>query len=309
MALRPLDYAMGVAVPLTWGLGIVFAKTAIDAFPPVLLMALRFLLTALVLLWALRPTGGQLKRLFLIAAIGAALQYSLTFNGVAGLDASVASLVVQLEAPFLVLLGALFLGERPTGRKWLGVAVAFGGVALIAGAPKLDGAWGPLWLVVGGAFTWAVGQAMVRGLRAVDGWTVTAWVAVFATPQLFLISLATEPDPFAAIAGADAAIWATVIYLGVVMTAGGYGMWNALIRRHPIGDVAPFLLLLPVFGVLGAVLIRGEAPSERVLLGGVVVLFGLALIFFERRPDQAMLENASASTKRLSGSSNRADGP
>ena len=46
---------MGLAVPLIWGLGVVFAKAAIGHFPPVLLMALRFTLTALVLVWFVKP--------------------------------------------------------------------------------------------------------------------------------------------------------------------------------------------------------------------------------------------------------------
>ena len=68
-----------------------------------------------------------------MSVVGAAIQYSLTFTGVSGVDAGLAALVMQLEVPFLVLLGALFLGERPGLRRWLGMAVAFAGVGLIAG--------------------------------------------------------------------------------------------------------------------------------------------------------------------------------
>ena len=80
---------------------------------------------------------GQFTKLFVIALISAAIQYSLTFTGLAGIDASVAALVVQLEVPFLVLIGAIFLGEKTGLRKWIGIAVAFTGVGLIAGEPKL----------------------------------------------------------------------------------------------------------------------------------------------------------------------------
>ena len=283
MRLQPIDYAMGVSVAFVWAMGIVLSKAALEDFPPILLIAFRFTVTALVLLWALRPTGGQLKKLALIALIGSAIQYSLTFNGLEQLDATVAALVVQLEVPFLVLLGAAFLGENPGLRTWLGVAVAFLGVGLISGAPTLGDAWIPLALVIGGAFTWAIGQAMIRTLKALDGVTVTAWVATLAAPQLFLLSAAFERDQLAHIAAADWRIWATIAYLGLVMTAVGYAMWNALLRRNPVSAVAPFLLLLPVFSVAGAAVILKEEPSLQVLLGGGVVLLGLGMIFFQPR--------------------------
>ena len=108
-----LDYAMGVSVALIWGMGLVFSKAAIAHFLPVLLMAFRFSLTAMVLVWFVPMPRGQLRALFSIALISAALQYSLTFTGLKGLDAGVAALIVQLEVPFLVLVGAVALKERP----------------------------------------------------------------------------------------------------------------------------------------------------------------------------------------------------
>ena len=58
------------------------------------------------------------------------------------------------------------------------------------------------------------------------------------------------------------------------MTAIGYGLWNSLLRRHQVSAVAPFLLLMPVFSMAGAVFFLGEAPTANVLLGGLIVLVG-----------------------------------
>ena len=108
-----LDILMGVTVALTWGMGFVFAKAAIEHFPPILLMTCRFAVTALALVWFVKPPLKQMKPLIWIAFISAAIQYSLTFTGLKGLDASIAALVVQLEVPFLVLIGAVWLSEKP----------------------------------------------------------------------------------------------------------------------------------------------------------------------------------------------------
>lgn len=282
MALRAADYAMGITVALVWGMGFVFAKAAIAHFPPILLMSFRFAVTALALVWFVRPPTDLLVRIFGIAIVAAAIQYSLTFTGLKGLDASVAALVVQLEVPFLVLLGAVLLKETPGLRKWLGILLAFGGVALIAGEPRVGGAWVSLLMVVGGAFTWALGQAMVRSLRNIDGLTVTAWTAVFACPQLLVMSIIFESNQLAAIASAGWLVWSAVIYLGLVMTAFGYGLWNTLVRRHPVSTIAPFLLLLPVFSAAGAVAFLGETLTTRIIIGGATVMAGVGFILIER---------------------------
>jgi O-acetylserine/cysteine efflux transporter len=291
--LRPVDIAMGLAVPLVWGLGVVFAKAAIEHFPPILLMALRFSVTALALVWFVKPPWRLMQSLFAIALVSAAIQYSLTFNGLRGVDASTAVLVIQLEVPFLAILGTLLLGERPGARKWLGIAIAFAGVAWIAGEPRLDRAWGSLALLVGGAFAWAVGQVMVRRLGRLDGMTMIAWVAVFAAPQLFAMSLALEDDHLALLRDAGWLVWGTVAYLGLVMTALGYGLWYSLVLRHPVSRVAPFLLLLPIFSVLGGVALLGERLTLQVAVGGLIAIAGVAFILIERPPPLAPAPDAA----------------
>ena len=276
---------MAIAVPLIWGTGFVVAKGAISEFPPILLMAFRFLVTSLVLVWFVKPPIGQLRALFLIAIVAAAIQYSLTFSGLKGLDAGFAALIVQLEVPFLVILGAILLGERPSQRKWLGIIIAFVGVGLLVGKVEFNNAWGSVILVILGALTWAIGQIFVRKLKNIDGLTITAWTAVFATPQLFIMSLIFESDHVNLILNADLSIWWAVLYLGLIMTALGYYFWNTLIRTYEIEKVAPFLLLLPVFSLLGGVIFLEELVSTVKILGGLIVILGVAFVSLEKKPN------------------------
>ncbi|MHA1153183.1 MAG: DMT family transporter [Alphaproteobacteria bacterium] len=298
MPLRPLDVLMGLAVPLVWGMGVVFSKAAIEHFPPILLMALRFTVTALVLVWFVKPPWRVMGQLVAIAFISAAVQYSLTFNGLRGVDASTAVLVLQVEVPFLVLLGATLLHERVDARKWLGIAISLAGVGLIAGEPRLDQAWGSLALLVGGAFSWALGQVMVRRLGEIGGLTMIAWVAVFAAPQLFVFSLVFERDHLAAIASADWVVWSTVVYLGLVMTALGYSLWYSLIGRHPVSRVGPFLLLMPIFSVLGGMILLGETLTPMIALGGIIVITGVAVIMVRRGAGAGAVTPAEAGARR-----------
>ena len=275
---------MAISVPLIWGTGFVVAKGAISEFPPILLMAFRFLVTSLVLIWFVKPPIGQLRALFLIAIVASAIQYSLTFTGLRGLDAGFAALIVQLEVPFLVILGATLLGEKASLRKWMGIIIAFAGVGLLIGKVEFNNAWGSVALVVAGAFTWAVGQIFVRKLKNIDGLTTTAWVAVFATPQLFVMSFIFETNQIEFITKASMSIWLAVLYLGIIMTALGYYFWNTLIRSYTIEKIAPFLLLLPVFSLIGGVLFLGEMISNAKMFGGLIVILGVAFVSLEKKP-------------------------
>ena len=227
-----VEVLMALTVPLVWGMGLVLAKGAIEQFPPILLMGFRFTLTAFLLVWFVPIPRKNLVWLFFTAIVASAIQYSLTFTGLKGLDTGIAALIVQLEVPFLVILGALLLGEKPEARKWVGIAIAFAGVALIANPNTFNGSLIAVALVIGGALSWALGQIMIRRMKDIAGLTVTAWTAVFAAPQLFVMSALFESGQVEAIQQAKPIVWVAVAYLGIVMTAFGYFLWNNLIRRQ-----------------------------------------------------------------------------
>jgi O-acetylserine/cysteine efflux transporter len=273
---------MALAVPVIWGMGLVFAKAALDFFPPILLVAFRFGVTALALVWFVKPPWHLMGKIMVISMVSVVIQYSFTFTALKHLDASVTVLFIQAEVPILILLGAVFLGERPSRRKLAGIALTFIGVILIAGDPQLKGAYQPLFLLLVGVTTWAIGQVMIRQLGEVGGFTLIAWVAIVSTPQLFLASWVLEDNHWQLIREANWVVWGTVVYLGLVMTALGYGLWYHLLGRYPVNQVAPFLLLLPVTSVIGSVVVLDETLSLPVAMGGAVVIAGVAFIVLEK---------------------------
>ncbi|TFH51768.1 MAG: EamA family transporter [Lysobacterales bacterium] len=276
--MKLVDILLAISVSVIWGMGFIFAKAAIEHFPPILLMALRFTLTGLAMAWFVRPPWHLLSRVFLIALVSAAIQYSLTFTGLKGLDASTASLVVQLEVPFGALMAWIVFRDRLGWRRTFGMLLAFVGVTLIAGEPRYEDNLTSILLVVGGAFTWAMGQIMIKKLGVVGGFNLIAWVAICAAPQLFVASWIIEDGQWDAIKNAPPIVWTTVLYLGLVMTALGYGIWYHLLARYDANQVLPFLLLLPVTAVAGGVLFLGETLTFNIVVGGAVAILGVAVI-------------------------------
>ena len=282
--MKPVDVLIAISVAVIWGMGFVVAKAGMAHFSPILLMALRFALTAFCLVWFFRPPGGIFKQLFWISLISAALQYSLTFNGVRGIDASTAALLVQLEVPFGLILAWLVFGDRISLKQGLGIAIAFAGAILIIGEPKLAGNLVYAFMVIGGAFTWAVGQIMIKKLGHIGGFRLITGVALFATPQLFIASFLLEQDQLEQIQTASPAAWAAVAYLGLIMTALAYALWYRLLGHYTINQVMPFLLLLPVTSVIGGIFFLGESLTTKITLGGCLAVVGVALITIQRWP-------------------------
>lgn len=278
MHLTIKDFGLALSVPVIWGMGFTFAKAGLNEFPPLFLMSLRFALSALLLCWFFPPPAGQFRALFLVALVSATIQYGLTFTGLKGLDASSAVLFVQLEVPFGALLAAIFLNDKLGWTRALGMGLAFFGVGLIAGAPSLRSHFISVLLVVSGAFTWSLGQVMIKKMIRISGFQLIAWLSVFAAPQMFITSLLIEHGQLQSVKDATIIGWGTVVYLGVIMTALGYGIWFHVLKKYDVNSVMPFLLLLPVSSVLGAIVFLGERPTLRTMIGGAVVISGVAVI-------------------------------
>ena len=281
--MKTRELLLALLVPLTWALGFTVAKAALDEFPPLLLMSMRFFIAGLILVWFVPIPRHCLKDLFWISLVGSTIQYGLTFTGLSMIDASLGGIIVQLEVPFSVLLAVIFFRERPGLLRIIGMTVSFIGIALIAGKPSLSGQLEGILLTASGALVWAIGQIMYKRISSqIDGLTGIAWIGVIATPQMLIGSMIFETGQVDALMNASWVGWASVVYLGLIMTVVGYGIWFTVLARNPVSHVMPVLLVLPVFTVLFSVLLLGERPSLEVLLGGVTILAGVSLIVFSK---------------------------
>jgi O-acetylserine/cysteine efflux transporter len=112
--------------------------------------------------------------------------------------------------------------------------------------------------------------------------TLIAWIAAFSVPPLFLISFILEDGQIDALATADWRAYGSILYLAVPSSVVAYGLWYRLLRRHPVHQVVPFMLLIPVFAVISSILLLGESLSWIEMLGGALTIGGVAVIVFTR---------------------------
>ena len=273
------DYILAICVPLLWGIGFVVTKPGMEQFPPMLINGLRWSLSGLILVWLFPIPKKYLKSIFLVSIVACTIQYSLTFSGLNIIDASSAVLFIQCEVPFGVLIAYFFLKEKPIFKNILGLIIAFIGLIILSGSPNLEGKYIGVILILSGAFTWALGQVLVKPIsEQINGVVLTAWMGVFAGPQLIIASQILEGNVFVNIISADYKAWLIVLYLGILMNAIGYSIWYYVLGRYPINKILPVMLLLPITGVLTAIIFLGEKPNFDVYVGGLVIIFGVGII-------------------------------
>ena len=267
---------LALIVPITWGFGYALTKIGMDQFTPLLLMSLRFGIAGLILVWFTKPPWEHMRELFIIALIGSTIQYGFTYYGLKGIDVSTASILVQLEGPILALLGTLILKERLGWPRALGMGLAFIGVIVIVGEPRLNDSLDSVALVITGAVFWAIAQIMISRLKSLSGITILAWVAIIATPQMLLISLVIEEGQWESIKTANLIDWSIVFYLSFIMTVIGYSVWYHLLRICDVSKISPFLMLLPVTSIIGGMVLLEEQFTLAMGIGGVLVMTGVA---------------------------------
>ena len=281
---------LALIVPITWGFGYALTKIGMEQFPPLLLMSLRFGIAGLILVWFTKPPWEYMKDLFVVAFIGSTIQYGLTYYGLKGIDVSTASILVQLEGPILALLSTLILKERLGWTRALGMGLAFAGVVVIAGEPRLSGSLDSVALVISGAVFWAIAQIMISRLKSLSGITILAWVAIIATPQMLLISLTIEKDQWRSIVSANLVDWSIVFYLSIIMTVVGYSIWYHLLRICDVSKISPFLMLLPVTSIIAGIALLDEQFTLAMGIGGLLVMTGVASTLVNwRRPVKTTL--------------------
>mgnify|MGYP003729730077 FL=1 len=230
-----------------------------------------------------------MRELFIIAFIGSTIQYGFTYYGLKGIDVSTASILVQLEGPILALLSTLILKERLGWPRALGMGLAFTGVIVIAGEPRLNDSLDSVALVITGAVFWAIAQIMISRLKSLSGITILAWVAIIATPQMLLISLLIEEGQWESIKSADLVDWSIVFYLSFIMTVIGYSVWYHLLRICDVSKISPFLMLLPVTSIIAGMTLLDEQFTLAMGIGGVLVMTGVASTLIKWRESTKQL--------------------
>ncbi|NIM43777.1 MAG: EamA family transporter [Hydrogenophaga sp.] len=275
-----------MAVVVIWGLNFVVMKLGLQSISPMLLGALRFAAASLPFLLFVRPPPLPWRFIAGYGLVQGLGQFGFLFLGLQlGMTAGMASVVMQTQAFFTLLLAVPLLGERVRANQWLGLGVALAGLLMIASAHGE----GPGQMTLAGfvltlsaAAMWALSNIVARRASQIERYEpfpFVVWSSVFPILPFALIALATDGPASVQrqLTGMGPGAWFAVLYLALGATLLAYSLWTRLLQRHAATRVTPFSLLVPVVGLWAAWVAYGEAPLGLQWVGTGAVLVGLVV--------------------------------
>ena len=284
--MNPIHLLLALLVTAIWGLNFSVIKIGLQSVDPFILAGIRFALCAVPAVFFIRRprvSWGMLAAYGLLFGVGLWGVVNLGIR--AGVSAGVASLLLQFSAFCTILLGAALFHERVSSYQVAGIALALVGLGAIVSITDGSVSIAGTALVLLGAVSWSVANVIIKKSGTRDVLAFLVWSLLFAPLPLF--ALAYWSNGGAGFAALPAQLGATallsILFQAYPTTLFGYWIWNSLLKRYPVSTVAPLSLLVPVFGVLGSVLIFGERLPAAKLSALVLILSGLVAGLYGQR--------------------------
>ena len=272
------DMLLAALTSAAWGLAFVASRYGVDGFTALQLTALRFIIAAVPALVVPRPAM-SLSSLVSIGSTLFAGQFLLLFLAFrAGMPPGLAAVTQQSHVFLTVIISAMVLGERPGLAQWIGMGLAAGGLALIGSTIGTDLPVAALALALCGALSWAVGNVQLKRLPVVPMFPLIVWCSLVPPlPMLMLSAAWGEPGLLSSVTTAPTRSILGAVYLGAGATW-VYAIWGRLLGRYPAVQVAPFALLSPLVGVVGAAVAFDERFALLQYFGMGLIVLGIAVI-------------------------------
>jgi len=268
-----------------WGGVYVVSKVVLEVIPPFTLLILRFGIALLVLGAFVVARKEYIAKkdfpmLMGIAFVGVTISIAAQFVGTKLSTAHMGALITAASPAFIALFAVWLLKERLNWKQLVGILLATGGVVIVIGVP--DGAdaqssfTGNLILLIA-AVSWGLYTVLSKkATQHYSSLAVTTYVALFGllfTSPIMVWELSVTPVSWQF--GMD--IWAGVLYIGIISTAGAFYLWNKGFELMQAGSGAGFFFVQPIVGAFLGWLLLHEHLGVGFFAGAVFIFLGVAL--------------------------------
>ena len=287
--MKPADVFLAVMVAVTWGLGFVASRLALNELSPALMTAMRFAIAAAPCLFVPRPKVSWTVLIAISSTLFLGQFLAQSWAIAKGVPVGLASVIVQSQALFTVAFAALAFGEIPTRLQIAGIGVAAIGLLMICGTVGFDFSAGAFAVLLISPISFAIGNLLLRRAQDVPMFDLFAWLCL--VPPLPLLALALAID------GPQAtwhALWhlsptglISMLFIGAISTCVAYWLWGRLVRDYTAAQVVPFALLVPFVGAAASSIVFGETFGALRLIGMITVIGGVAIMLLSKRPPAA----------------------
>lgn len=271
-----------IIVAFIWGTNFIAVRLAYESFTPFFLLGIRFIFSIFPFIFFIPKPHTTWKHMGAIALFQWIGQFAFLFLGIyLGAPAGLASLLMQGQVVFTMVLSIILLGYKPHRGEIIGVSIATAGLIVIAIDRFSVGSWVGIAMILPAAL--CVGIANILFNKKRDGkehpLSMVVWSSVIP-PIPFLIAGFIFEGPEALVrtwetlSFVSGGALAYTIYFSTLVAA---SLWSFLLQHHNASTVVPFTLLIPLFGMGGAYIILGETYSSLTLVASFFVLLGLAI--------------------------------
>jgi O-acetylserine/cysteine efflux transporter len=271
---------LAVFIALIWGTNFVFIELGLNDLPPFLFATLRFTFAALPLIFILPRPNVPWRYLIAYGFFIGFGQFGLLFWVMGShMSPGLASLVIQVQAVFTILLALVLFKETIRLPQVLALIISFAGIALIAMQGNSDATPIGLAVMLIAALSWSAGNLVAKKSGEVNIIAFLAWSSIFAIPPLALMSYYYEGPGLIiqSLGSAHWQAWAIVLWQTIGNTLIGYGAWNLLLQRYAAALVVPWALLVPVFGMAASNMFLGESMPWWKWVAAALIIAGLVI--------------------------------
>ncbi|MCK1791054.1 EamA family transporter [Pseudomonas violetae] len=277
---------LAITITAIWGVNFSVIKLGLTTVDPFILAGIRFTLCAIPAIFFIPKPDVQWRYIIgygLVFGIGL---WGLVNLGIqSGLSAGIASLVLQFSAFFTILLGSWIFKESISRFQYAGMGLALCGLLSIISIADATVTSAGLLLVLLGALAWSAANVINKKARTTQVFAFLVWSSVFSPMPLFALDYLVNGSTGyrTLVSQLDYRAVLSILFQVYPNTLFGYWVWNSLMKRYPVSTVAPLSLLVPVFGLLGSLLIFNENLSFNKILAVVLIVSGLGVGLYGQR--------------------------
>lgn len=280
------DFLIALLITAIWGVNFSIIKLGLITADPLILAGIRFTLCVLPAVFFIKKPDTSWRYI-----IGYGLLFGIGLWGIvnlgikAGVSAGIASLVLQFGAFFTMVLGAFLFHENLSKYQYIGIIVALLGLTSIIFISDGSVTFIGLALVLCGAVVWGLVSIIIKKSDTKQVFSFLVWSSLFSPIPLFILSyLFNGPSGFTELAiHFNTTTLFSIFFQVYPNTLFAYWVWNSLLTKYPVSVVAPLSLLVPIFGMLGSVIIFNESIPSGKIIAMVFIISGLIIGLYGKR--------------------------
>ncbi len=277
--MKAKDIFLALMVITIWGVSFPIVKLGLKEIPPILFIALRFIIVAIPAIFFVPFPKTSVRNVIAVGVLIGIIKFGLLFIAMQyNANAGTASLILQAQVFFTILLSYVLFKEGIQVVQGMGIMLAIVGFLLFFASVEGNITSLGLILILGAALAWAFSNVVMKRMPGVNLLHFMVWVSIVPPLPLLIISAIVETShPIAVVQQLSLGGWFAIAYMGYLSTLVAYALWGHLLNAYKAATITPFALLIPVVGIFTATIFLKETLTGMEIIGAGFVMIGLVL--------------------------------